>query len=70
MSLPSKSVHVVVLGICLLATVSGCTSAGGHTEVDPSLTLDGAKSTAQRMETELAAYVPGDVVASNGPVRR
>ncbi len=32
--------------------------------MDPSLTLDDAKSVAQERETDLAAYVPSDAVAS------
>lgn len=44
--------------------LSACGTQSGGEVVDESLTLQEAKTTAMNMETELAAMVPGDVVAS------
>ncbi|WP_278101949.1 hypothetical protein AB0870_10010 [Microbacterium proteolyticum] len=61
-----KRRHITALAVlvALSAVLAGCVAPGGAGVVDTSLTLEDAKATAMRMERELAALVPADVVAS------
>lgn len=53
-----------LLGTVLVLTLASCSSPGGGKNVAESLTVEDAKKIAQGMETELATFVPGDLVAS------
>lgn len=60
-----RSTVLTLAVLCSLVTaLSGCGAMKRASAVDTSLTLQDAKATAMRMETDLAEFVPAEVVAS------
>lgn len=55
---------ISALGTIAVLTLASCGSPSGGQNVTESLTVESAKKIAQDMETELAAFIPPDEVAS------
>lgn len=60
----SRTLTALITGAVLALTLTSCSSPTEGSDMAESLTVEDAKKTAQDMETELAAFIPGDLVAS------